>query len=58
MRLTGDQKKLKKNHKKSHSAEQNRKGDPLVSYGFVCYGEKKKELLWFSSLDQIVQFDL
>ena len=27
-----------------------------VSSGFVCYAKKKEELLWFSSLGQMVQF--
>ena len=37
----GDIKKFSK--KKSHSAEKNRKGDPLVSSGFVGYVKKSKK---------------
>ena len=29
---------------------------PLVSSGFVCYAKKKEEMLWFSSLCQMIQF--
>ena len=43
--------------KKSHSAEKNERGDPLVSPGMVCYAEKQEKPFWFSSLDQIVHFD-
>ena len=28
--------------KKCHSTEKNRKGDPLVSSGIVCYAEKEQ----------------
>ena len=31
--------------------------DSLVSPGMVCYAEKQVKPFWFSSLDQIVQFD-
>ena len=41
----------------SRSAEKNWKGDSLVSPGMVCYAEKQVKPFWFSSLDQIVQFD-
>ena len=40
--------------KKSRCAE--KKGDPLVSPGMVCYAEKQEKPFWFSSLGQIVQF--
>ena len=30
---------------------------PLVSPGMVCYAGKQEKPFWFSSLDQIVQFD-
>ena len=33
------------------------RGDSLVSPGMVCYAEKQVKPFWFSSLDQIVQFD-
>ena len=33
------------------------KGGPLVSPGIVCYAKKREQLLWFSSLGQMVQFD-
>ena len=46
---------LEKKSKKSHNAEK-LKGDPLVSFGFVCYAEKKEQLFWFSSSGQMVQF--
>ena len=39
--LKGDTLKSKKS-KKSHSAEKNQKGDPLVSFGFVCNVRKGK----------------
>ena len=42
--------------KKSRSAEKNKRGDPLVSPGIVCYAEKQEKSFWFSSLGQIVQF--
>ena len=42
--------------KKSRSAEKNWKGDPLVSPGMVWYAGKQEKLLWFNSLDQIVQY--
>ena len=42
--------------KKSRSAENNQRGEPLVSPGIVCYAEKQGKPFWFSSLDQIVQF--
>ena len=42
--------------KKSHSAEKNLNGDPLVSPGMVCYAEKQEKPFWFSSLGQMVQF--
>ena len=42
--------------KKFHTAEKNWKGDPLVSPGMVWYAGKQEKLVWFSSLDQIVQF--
>ena len=42
--------------KKSHCAEKNERGDPLVSPGMVCYAEKQEKPFWFSSLGQMVQF--
>ena len=42
--------------KKSHNAEKNCKGDPLVSPGIVCYAEKDEVPFWFSSLGQMIQF--
>ena len=44
----------KKSGKKSCSAEKNWKG---VTPGMVCYAGKQEKPFWFSSLDQIVQFD-
>ena len=41
---------------KSHNAEKNERGDPLVSPGMVCYAGKQEKLFWFSSLGQMVQF--
>ena len=32
--------------------------DPLVPPGMVCYAKKKENLFWFSSLGQMVQFDI
>ena len=59
--LTQSSKKMKGGHlgkkiskKKSRNAE--KKGDPLVSPGMVCYAEKQEKPFWFSSLGQIVQF--
>ena len=37
--------------------KKNRKGDPLVSPGMVCYAEKQEKLFWSSWLGQMVQFD-
>ena len=42
---------------KSHNAEKTEREDLLVSRGIVCYAKKKKKLLYFSSLGQILQFD-
>ena len=41
----------------SRSAENNERGESLVSPGMVCYAEKQEKPSWFSSLDQIVHFD-
>ena len=44
--------------KKSRSDEKKlKRGDPLVSPGMVCYAGKQEKPFWFSSLDQMVQFD-
>ena len=34
------------------------RGDPLVLLGMVCYAEKQGKPFWFSSLGQMVQFDI
>ena len=47
----------KKNQKKSHNAEKKLKGDPFVSPGIVSYSEKKEQLLYVSSLCELmIQF--
>ena len=43
--------------KKSLNAKKPERGDPLVSPGIVCYAEKKEQLLYFSSLCEMVQVD-
>ena len=43
--------------KKSRRAEKNERGESLVSPGMVCYAEKQEKPFWFSSLDEIVNFD-
>ena len=42
--------------KKSRSARKNERGDLLVSPGIVCYAERGKTFLGFSSLGQMEQF--
>ena len=34
------------------------RGDPLVSPGTVRYAEKHEKAFWFSSLGEMVQFDI
>ena len=33
-------------------------GGPLFSPGTVCYAEKQEKPFWFSSLGELVQFDI
>ena len=52
----GDPLGKKFSEKKSRSAGNIEKGDPLVSPGMVCYAEKQEKPFWFSSLGQMMQF--
>ena len=55
MRKKNFEKKIPK--KMSPVPKKIERGDSLVSPGMVCYAEKQVKPFWFSSLDQIVQFD-
>ena len=42
----------KKVRKTPHNAEKTERGDPLVSPGSLCYEEKQKKPVWFSSVGE------
>ena len=47
---------LRKKIEKSLTTPKKLKGDPLVSFGTVCYAEKQEKLFWLSSLGKMIQF--